>query len=90
MTVNKSFFNKAKEKLDHPTHAFVDNDEEVVEKKPLPVYKPVRRSRETKSKRLNLLITPSLYEAMLAKAESLDLSFNEACNMAINEFARRK
>ena len=90
MTVNKTFFNKAKEKLAHPTHAFVETEEVPAEKKPMPAYKPVRRSRETKSKRLNLLITPSLHEAMLAKAEALDLSFNEACNLAISEFIRRK
>ena len=90
MTVNKSFSNKAKEKLAHPTHAFVEAQEDTPQKESLPVYKPVRRNRETKSKRLNLLITPTLYEAMVAKAEKLDLSFNEACNLAISEFIRRK
>ena len=90
MTVNKNFFNKPKEKLAHPTHAFVEAQDEQPEEAPVPAYKPVHRKRETKSKRLNLLIKPSLHEALVAKAESMDLSVNEAINLAVATFVRRK
>ena len=101
MTVNKTFFKK-KDPLPHPTHRFVENEVEkaipelpaIPEDEELEVAPArtrfVHRRRETRSKRLNLLITPSLYDAMLAKAERLDLSFNEACNMAFSEYVRRK
>ena len=90
MTVNKNFFNKPKEKLAHPTHAFVEAQEEQPEEAPVSAYKPVHRKRETKSKRVNLLIKPSLYEALAAKAETMDLSINEAFNLAIAAYVRRK
>ena len=100
MTVNKTFFKK-KEPLPHPTHRFVENEveeaipelpripEEDLDVVPAPA-RAVRRRRETRSKRLNLLITPSLYDAILRKAQDLDISFNEACNLAFEQFLKRR
>ena len=101
MTVNKTFFKK-KDPLPHPTHRFVENEVEkaipelpaIPEDEELEVApaRPrfVHRRRETRSKRLNLLITPSLYDAILRKAQDLDISFNEACNLAFEQFLKRR
>ena len=100
MTVNKTFFKK-KEPLPHPTHRFVENvvEETIPELPRIPEQelnvapapaRAVRRRRETRSKRLNLLITPSLYDALSVKADELDISFNEACNLAFEQFLKRR
>ena len=64
-------------------------EDEVLEATPARTYF-VHRRRETRSKRLNLLITPSLYDALSAKADELDISFNEACNLAFEHFVKRR
>lgn len=83
MTVKKSFF-APKAKPAHAAESFVEKETASYS------YEPLRRSRETKSKRLNLLITPSLHAAMLAKAQALDVSFNEACCIAMAEFVKKE
>ena len=45
----------------------------------IPVKKNIIK-RETKSKRVNLLVKPSVYEAIVAKAEENGVSVNELIN----------
>ena len=75
-----------------------DLQEEVVEspiKKPMyssPAKKPPKGYKlnpeyvETKSKRVQLLLQPSIVEAMKKLAKKRKLSFNEACNEAIQRY----
>ncbi len=52
---------------------------------------PVKRrtiKRETKSKRVNLLVRPSVYEAVVRKAEEEGVSVNELINSIMEEIIR--
>lgn len=49
-------------------------------------YKLAPQYIETKSKRVQLLVQPSLYEAVKAKASSLGISTNEAFNEALRQY----
>lgn len=55
-------------------------------KKPRRGYKPNPEYIETKSKRVQLLVQPSVYEAVKAKAKGLGISINEAINEALREY----
>ena len=52
-------------------------------------YKPNPEYIETKSKRVQILIQPSLHEAIKAKAKEEGISTNEAINQAIKEYVER-
>jgi len=61
-----------------------------VERKTPPAgYKLNPEYIETKSKRVQILIQPSLHEAIKAKAEEEGISTNEAINQAIKEYVER-
>lgn len=61
------------------------------EKKKAPEgYKPNPEYIETKSKRVQLLVQPSVYEAVKAKAKGLGISANEAINEALREYIDRQ
>lgn len=45
---------------------------------------------ETKSKRVQLLVQPSVYEAVKAKAKGLGISANEAINEALREYIEER
>lgn len=49
-------------------------------------YKVAPQYIETKSRRVQALIQPSLYEAVKAKASSLGISTNEAINEALRAY----
>lgn len=52
-------------------------------------YKANPEYIETKSKRVQILIQPSLHEAIKARAEEEGISTNEAINQAIKEYVER-
>ena len=52
-------------------------------------YKPNPEYIETKSKRVQILIQPSVHEAVKAKAKKLGISTNEAINIALREYTER-
>lgn len=52
-------------------------------------YKPNPEYIETKSKRVQLLVQPSIYEAVKAKAKAEGISANEAINEALREYVER-
>lgn len=52
-------------------------------------YKPNPEYIETKSKRVQLLVQPSVYEAVKAKAKANGISTNEAINEALREYTER-
>lgn len=61
------------------------------EKKKAPEgYKPNPEYIETKSKRVQLLVQPSVYEAVKAQAKGLGISANEAINEALREYIDRQ
>lgn len=45
-----------------------------------------RKAPESKSRRVQLLIKPSIYDKVKEIADVNGWSFNEACNIALNEF----
>jgi len=49
-------------------------------------YKLAPQYIETKSRRVQALIQPSVYEAVKAKASSLGISTNEAINEALRQY----
>lgn len=52
-------------------------------------YKPNPEYIETKSKRVQLLVQPSVYKAVQDKAKKLGVSTNEAINEALREYTER-
>ena len=52
-------------------------------------YKPNPKYIETKSKRVQLLVQPSVYESVKAKAKAEGISTNEAINEAIRAYIER-
>ena len=52
-------------------------------------YKPNPEYIETKSKRVQILIQPSVHEAVKAKAKAEGISTNEAINEAIRKYVER-
>ena len=52
-------------------------------------YKPNPDYVETKSKRVQLLVQPSVYEAVKAKAKAEGISINEAVNRALRSYTER-
>lgn len=52
-------------------------------------YKPNPEYIETKSKRVQLLVQPSVYDAVKAKASKLGISTNEAISEALREYTER-
>ena len=52
-------------------------------------YKPNPEYIETKSKRVQLLVQPSVYEAVKAKAKAEGISTNEAINEALRAYTER-
>lgn len=52
-------------------------------------YKPNPEFIETKSKRVQILIQPSIHEAIKARAQAEGISVNEAINTALIEYIER-
>lgn len=52
-------------------------------------YKPNPEYIETKSRRVQLLVQPSVYVAVKAKAKAEGVSTNEAINTALREYTER-
>ena len=52
-------------------------------------YKPNPEYIETKSKRVQILVQPSVHEAVKAKAKAEGISTNEAINEALREYVER-
>lgn len=53
-------------------------------------YKRASSTAEAKSKRVQLLVQPSLYEAVKAKATAEGISFNEAVNVALKKYIKKR
>ena len=89
MSTKKSF------KRSEPALAFISGASEGLEDTPpkaraseaIPKgYKPNPAYIETKSRRVQALVQPSVYEAVKAKASSLGISTNEAINEALRQY----
>lgn len=52
------------------------------------LYYIAPRSAEHKSKRAQLLMTPSLHEKVVKKATSLNMSFNELVNLVLEKYVQ--
>lgn len=53
-------------------------------------YKPNPEYIETKSKRVQILVQPSVHEAVKAKARAEGISTNEAINEALREYVEKR
>ena len=94
MTTKKSF------KRSNPTLAFIDSDIEEKTAQPPKKAKATSSGKtsapegyrlnpeyiETKSRRVQALVQPSVYEAVKAKAKALGISTNEAINEAMRQY----
>lgn len=64
-------------------------DGPAVEEAPAPRQTPSHTTgTESKSRRVQLLMQPSLYEAVRAKADSLGISVNEAISEAVRAYTK--
>lgn len=74
---------------DNPVMQFISQPE------PEPIRKPTKRKTpapavpETKSRRVQILVQPSVYEAVKAKAEKSGISVNEAIGIALKKYIER-
>lgn len=104
MASKKTFADKIKEKAVNPTLQFISppepEDDQIAEEaatiEPQPkelIPSTTRRAlpqyEETKSRRLQLLLTPSLFEAVKAKASEERLSVNEYINSILKNAVRK-
>lgn len=93
----KTFINK-----DNPAMSFISQSSiEAVDGRPKETSKPTGAKKapagykpnpefiETKSKRVQILIQPSVHEAVKAKAQAEGISVNEAINTALREYVER-
>ena len=85
----KSFKDRMQQKAANPTMQFISPPEE---EKPQQHQGEGWRDHvagETKSRRLQLLLTPSLYEAVKEEAEQRGLSVNEIINLILKDAMRK-
>lgn len=93
----KTFINK-----DNPAMSFISQSSiEAVDGKPARASKPTGAKKapagykpnpefiETKSKRVQILIQPSVYDAVKARAKAEGISVNEAISTALKEYVDR-
>lgn len=97
----KSFKTAMQEKAVNPTMQFISQPDEfgtnsvqlrqdLQEEKISPAHRAMPQyNEETKSRRLQLLLTPSLYEAIKEKASQERVSVNELINMILSESVRK-
>lgn len=100
MAKGKSFRDTAKESFSNPAMQFISEGSKANAGDPEPAktgkparapegYKPNPEYIETRSKRLQLLIQPSLYEAMKARADREGRSLNDLIHSTLeNEFKK--
>lgn len=68
----------------------IDGKPETKEHQKAPAgYKANPEYIETKSKRVQILVQPSIHEAIKAKAKAEGISTNEAINKALREYVER-
>lgn len=74
----------------HPEEAAVHEAQTppVQQKDIADIYFIPPRSAEHKSKRAQLLMTPSLHEKVAKKAASLNMSFNELVNLLLEKYVQ--
>lgn len=82
----KSFKDRIQQKAANPTLQFITPPEE---EKPQGESWRDHVAGETKSRRLQLLLTPSLYEAVKEEAEQRGLSVNEIINLILKDAMRK-
>ena len=82
---------------DNPALQFITPPEEEIQSAPAPAeqntsvpMKPNPLYIETRSKRLNLLIQPSLHTKLKDIAKGQDISINELIHRALEEYADRR
>lgn len=63
-------------------------DTAVVQSAAADIFSISPRSSEHKSKRAQLLMTPSLHEKVAKKAASLNMSFNELVNIVLEKYVQ--
>lgn len=63
-------------------------DTAAVQSAPADIFSISPRSSEHKSKRAQLLMTPSLHEKVAKKAASLNMSFNELVNIVLEKYVQ--
>lgn len=89
----KSFKDKMQQKAANPTMQFISPPEEEkphrLQIETRPWYEREQGAGETKSRRLQLLLTPSLYEAVKEEAEQRGLSVNEIINLILKDAMRK-
>lgn len=76
-------------KKENPALSYISQAEELP-KKPPKGYKFNPEFIEVKSKRVQLLLQPSVVDAIKELAEEKGLSMNETINEAIKEYLKRK
>jgi len=82
-------------KQNNPALNFISSQEEPVSKEELPAkapegYKINPLYIETKSKRVNLLMQPSVVDRMKKLSQERGISLNEAINEAVREYLERE
>lgn len=94
----KSFKDTMQKKATNPTLQFItppeDKQPHEQEEKPIAATQPAQRAfpqygEETKSRRLQLLLTPSLYDAIKAEAGIKHISVNELINTIMKDAIRK-
>jgi hypothetical protein len=80
--MKKSFIKEAEGRISQSARAFISEPiKKEANKKEMIIMPEIEsQTKETKSKALNLLVTPSIYEALRKEGKEKELSVNETCN----------
>lgn len=91
----KTFKDKMQQKAINPTKQFISTPEPEEEPQPVEENTPkvsstrTKISKETKSRRLQLLIRPSVYQAIKDMAEQEETSINNLINSILMDAVRK-
>ncbi len=87
----------AKKSFDDATGFFVSgnstveaSDDSKIDLSKYEVPEGYRLVKESKSKRVQLLVTPATEAALKTKAKLMDISLNELCNRIIEDYLRKE
>lgn len=88
--MRKSFTDQMKNRQNNPAAQFVTEPEAQPIRQPEAEQQPRRKPPEAKSRRMQILIRPSLYEALKAAADEEYLSVNELINEILTDAIKKE
>jgi predicted HicB family RNase H-like nuclease len=90
--MKKSFIEEAEGRISQPAKAFISEQRKKGANKKdfIGMAEIERQTKETKSKALHLLVSPSIYEELKKEAKGKELSVNETANRIFDIYIKSR